>query len=225
MVQILTGCTDFGVPVGTYFGNGITRSRRRQHRGRPTRSMTATAASCPACARPARTACSTRAPAATTTACRPAMASRSSAEPWCHQGWLLAGAERAERAKTASSRSLFFRLRLTVPGPPWPCAGIPPPHVLRPLDRDHEKPAEPSSRQGTAGPQPAAATAAATADGAAAAQGRQAAGTAPAEASAAALTVAMIGARARCTGSGPTQQQPQSGIGRLSVSFTSSITM
>ncbi len=25
MVQILTGCTDFGVPVGTYFGNGIIR--------------------------------------------------------------------------------------------------------------------------------------------------------------------------------------------------------
>lgn len=26
MVQILTGCTDFGVPVGTYFGNGIKRA-------------------------------------------------------------------------------------------------------------------------------------------------------------------------------------------------------
>ena len=26
MVQILTGCTDFGVPVGTYFGDGIKRA-------------------------------------------------------------------------------------------------------------------------------------------------------------------------------------------------------
>lgn len=25
MVQTLTGCTDFGVPVGTYFGDGIKR--------------------------------------------------------------------------------------------------------------------------------------------------------------------------------------------------------
>lgn len=26
MVQTLTGCTDFGVPVGTYFGDGIKRA-------------------------------------------------------------------------------------------------------------------------------------------------------------------------------------------------------
>ena len=94
-------------PAQPIKSTGPARSRRRQHRGRPTRSMTATAASCPACARPARTACSTRAPAATTTACRPAMASRSSAEPWCHQGWLLAGAERAERAKQRPADHCF----------------------------------------------------------------------------------------------------------------------
>lgn len=26
MVQTLTGCTDFGVPAGTYFGDGIKRA-------------------------------------------------------------------------------------------------------------------------------------------------------------------------------------------------------
>ncbi len=44
----------------------------------------------PGCARPARTACSTRAPAAITTACRPAMASRSSVDLQCESRWAAA---------------------------------------------------------------------------------------------------------------------------------------
>jgi hypothetical protein len=44
----------------------------------------------PGCARPVRTACSIRVPAAITTACRPAMGSRSSADLGCQARWQLA---------------------------------------------------------------------------------------------------------------------------------------